>query len=73
MVTYVFEEPSDSILLPTEVEAAAIISKCSQVFSLEMFTFQTLIQKSEGRRPFKTPRHILQDNIKMDIEEIGYE
>jgi len=72
MVTDVFEEPSDSILLLTKVGAAATIWKCSQVFSLEMFIFQTLIWKSEGRRPLKIPRHILQDNIKMEIEETGY-
>jgi hypothetical protein len=31
------------------------------------------MRKSEGRRPLETPRHILQDNIKIDIEETGYE
>jgi hypothetical protein len=30
-----------------------------------------LVEKSEGGRPLGTPRHIWEDNIEMDLKEIG--
>jgi hypothetical protein len=33
--------------------------------------YRVLVGKPEGRRPLGRPRHKLEDNIKMDIKEIG--
>jgi len=33
---------------------------------------RVLVGKHEGKRPFGRPRHIWDDNIKMDIKEIGW-
>jgi hypothetical protein len=30
-----------------------------------------LVRKSEGKRPLRRPRHRWEDNIKMDLREIG--
>jgi len=30
-----------------------------------------LVEKSEGRRPLGIPRRILEDNIKIDLQEVG--
>jgi hypothetical protein len=35
--------------------------------------YKILVGKLEGKRPFGTPRHRWQDNIKMDLREIGLE
>ena len=32
-----------------------------------------LVGMPEGRRPLETPRRRLQDNIKMDTEDVGWE
>ena len=32
---------------------------------------KVLVGKPEGRRPLGRPRHRLEDNIKMDLEEVG--
>ena len=29
--------------------------------------------KPEGKRPLGRPRHVWEDNIKMDLEEVGWE
>jgi hypothetical protein len=34
---------------------------------------QTLVGKPEGKRPFGRPMHIWEDNIRMDLREIGWE
>ena len=31
-----------------------------------------LTGKHTGKRPFKRPRHIWENNIKMDLKEIGF-
>ena len=33
---------------------------------------QSLIGKPEGKRPLGRPRRRLEDNIKMDLQEMGY-
>jgi hypothetical protein len=33
--------------------------------------FRTLVGKPEGRRPLGRPRRRLEDNIKMDLREVG--
>jgi hypothetical protein len=32
---------------------------------------RVLVGKPEGKRPLGTPRHIWEDNIKMDLQEVG--
>jgi hypothetical protein len=32
-----------------------------------------LTGKSEGKRPMRRPRHRWEDNIRMDVREIGWE
>ena len=32
---------------------------------------KVLVGKPEGKRPVRRPRHRLEDNIKMDLEEVG--
>jgi len=32
---------------------------------------RVLVGKAEGKRPLRRPRHRLEDNIKMDIREVG--
>ena len=34
--------------------------------------YRVLVGKPEGKRPFGRPRRRWQDNIKMDLQEIGY-
>jgi hypothetical protein len=33
--------------------------------------YRVLVGKPEGKRPFGRPRHKWEDNIKMDIQEVG--
>jgi hypothetical protein len=33
--------------------------------------YRLLVRKPEGRRPLGTPRHRREDNIKMDLQEVG--
>jgi hypothetical protein len=34
-------------------------------------TYRVLVGKPEGRRPLGRPRRRLEDNIKMDLQEVG--
>jgi len=34
--------------------------------------YRVLVWKSEGKRPFGRPRRRWEDNIKMDLQEVGY-
>ena len=34
-------------------------------------TYRVLLGKREGKRPLVRPRHRWEDNIKMDIQEVG--
>jgi hypothetical protein len=34
---------------------------------------RVLVEKSDGRRPHGRPRHRWEDNIKMDLREVGWE
>jgi hypothetical protein len=33
--------------------------------------YKVLVGKPEGRRPLERPRHRWEDNIKMDVREVG--
>ena len=33
--------------------------------------YRVLVVKPEGKRPFERPRHRWEDNIKMDLQELG--
>ena len=33
--------------------------------------YRVLVGKPEGKRPLGTPRHRWEDNIKMDLQEVG--
>jgi hypothetical protein len=35
--------------------------------------YRALVGKPEGRRPLERPRHRWEDNIKMDLREVGWE
>ena len=35
------------------------------------FVYRVLVGKPEGRRPLGRPRHRWEDNIKMDLQEVG--
>jgi hypothetical protein len=34
--------------------------------------YRILVGRPEGRRPLETPRHRWEDNIKMDLQEVGW-
>jgi hypothetical protein len=34
-------------------------------------TYRVLVGKHEGKRPLGRPRHRWEDNIKMDLQEVG--
>jgi hypothetical protein len=34
--------------------------------------YRVLMEKPEGRRPLERPRHRWEDNIKMDLREMGW-
>jgi hypothetical protein len=34
--------------------------------------YRVLVGKPEGKRPFGRPRRRWEDNIKMDLQEVGY-
>jgi hypothetical protein len=34
--------------------------------------YRALVRKPEGRRPFGRPRRRWEDNIKMDLREVGW-
>jgi hypothetical protein len=34
--------------------------------------YRLLVWRPEGRRPLRRPRHRREDNIKMDIREVGW-
>jgi hypothetical protein len=31
-----------------------------------------LVERPEGKRPLRIPRHNWEDNIKMDLQEVGF-
>ena len=35
--------------------------------------YGTLVRKPEGKRPLARPRHGWEDNVKMDLKEIGWD
>jgi hypothetical protein len=35
-------------------------------------TYKALVRKPAGRRPLGRPRHTWEDNIKMDLQEVGW-
>jgi len=35
--------------------------------------YRVLVEKTEGKRPLGRPRRIWEDNIKMDLQEVGCE
>jgi len=36
-------------------------------------SYGILVEKPEGKRPFGWPKHKCEDNIRMDIKEVGWE
>jgi hypothetical protein len=34
--------------------------------------YRVLVRKSEGKRPLGRPRHRWEDNIRMDLQKVGY-
>jgi len=35
--------------------------------------YRILVRRPEGRRPIGSPRHRWEDNIKMDLQDVGWE
>jgi hypothetical protein len=35
--------------------------------------YRVLVERPERRRPLERPRHIWEDNIKIDFQEVGWE
>jgi hypothetical protein len=35
--------------------------------------YRVLVGKPEGKRPLGRPKHRWEDNIKMDLQEVGFE
>jgi hypothetical protein len=33
--------------------------------------YRVLVERSEGKRPLERPKHRWDDNIKMDLQEVG--
>jgi hypothetical protein len=44
---------------------------CFTVFCLRRGVYRVLVVKSEGKRPLGRPRRGWEDNIKMDLQEVG--
>jgi hypothetical protein len=40
-------------------------------FGGERGVYRVLVGKSEGKRPLRSPRHRWEDNITMDLQEVG--
>jgi hypothetical protein len=40
---------------------------------VEMRETKFLVRKPEGKRPLRIPRHRWEDNIRIDLREIGWE
>jgi hypothetical protein len=38
---------------------------------LRRIVYRVLVGKPEGKRPLRIPRHRWEDNIKMDLQEVG--
>ena len=36
-------------------------------------TYRVFMRKPEGKRPFGRPRHRWVDNVKIDLQEVGWE
>jgi hypothetical protein len=48
------------------------IKKHKTIF-IPVVSYNILVGRAEGRRPLGRPRHRWEDNIKMDLREIGFE
>jgi len=35
--------------------------------------YRVLVRKPDGKRPLGRPRHLIGDNIKINLEEVGWE
>jgi hypothetical protein len=46
--------------------------KSSNVVRIEVIAYNILVGRPEGRRPLGRPRRRWEDNIKMDLREIGF-
>jgi len=44
---------------------------CSMCVGEERCLYRVLVGKPEGKRPLGRPRHGWEDNIKMDVQEVG--
>jgi hypothetical protein len=45
---------------------------CSMYGRERRGVYRVLVEKPEGKRPIRRPRPRWEDNIKMDLEEVGY-
>lgn len=42
------------------------------LYATDIVAYRILLRKPEGKTPLGTPRHSWEDNIKMDLKEIGW-
>jgi len=48
------------------------VGEACSTFGGRRGTYMVLVGKPEGKRPLGRPRHRWEDNIKMDLQEVGY-
>jgi hypothetical protein len=65
------QHPENWDTIMTDVDTK-IMPGVSKEFSCVANTSITLVGKPEGRRPFGRPRRRWEDNIKMDLREVGW-
>jgi hypothetical protein len=53
-----------------KIEKNEMCGACSKVGE-ERGMYRVLVGKPEGKRPLGRPRHSWEDNIKMDLQEVG--
>jgi len=54
-----------------QVEKNEVYGACS-MYGESRSVYRILVGKSEGKRPLGRPRRIWEDNIKMDLQEVGF-
>ena len=68
------EELTDLYSSSSKVQAikSSIMRWARHVTRMGRGVYRILVGKTEGKRPFVRPRRRWEDNIKMDLEEVGW-
>jgi hypothetical protein len=51
---------------------AGHVARIAKIINIFIYIYNTAVGMSEGKRPLVRPRRALEDNIRMDLKEIGY-